>query len=136
MEQAILVRALYRACLDHDTGKERELLHEETKWFSSIANRSEGPSARSGPSCPAHAARSEEVTGAQLTTDESPRRLCLTELRRAASGSKRRHNAKVEDRWILPSDGARSGNVQPRIIVSIAILLVLASVFAFALAFP
>ena len=40
MEQAILVRALYRACLDHDTRKQRELLHEETKMV--LEHREQG----------------------------------------------------------------------------------------------
>jgi len=40
MEQALLVRALYRACLDHDTGKERELLQQETKMV--LKHREQG----------------------------------------------------------------------------------------------
>jgi len=46
MEQAILVRALYRACLDHDTAKQRELLHEETKMV--LKHREQGGGAFGG----------------------------------------------------------------------------------------
>ena len=46
MEQAILVRALYRACLDHDTRKERELLHEEVKMI--LKRREQGEAVFSG----------------------------------------------------------------------------------------
>jgi len=43
MEQAILVRELYKACLERDRTKERELLHMETVMVLKHRDEGAGP---------------------------------------------------------------------------------------------
>lgn len=46
MEQATLVRELYRACLEHDRDRERQLLHVETVMV--LSRRAESTSGFDG----------------------------------------------------------------------------------------